>query len=52
VYIKEIYAVYIYEITNRVNGKTYIGMTIQTLNKRLKEHIGGAFKATGKRKER
>jgi group I intron endonuclease len=28
----------IYKITNKVNGKVYIGQTIRSLNTRFKEH--------------
>lgn len=45
----------IYLITNKVNGKQYVGQTIRTLNERLREHrrntkslIGKAFKKYGK----
>ena len=34
---------YIYKITNRKNGKIYIGKTIQTIERRFKDHIK-AFK--------
>jgi len=42
--------VYIYEITNHANGKTYIGMTINPLKKRFKSHICNSFYDNGKRK--
>lgn len=33
---------YIYKITNKVNGKIYIGQTMQSVEKRFKEHINAA----------
>ena len=30
---------YIYKITNKVNGKIYIGKTIKTIEERFKRHI-------------
>jgi group I intron endonuclease len=33
----------IYLITNIVNGKKYIGQTIKTIEKRLKEHFKAVF---------
>ena len=32
---------YIYKITNTVNGKAYIGQTIQKLENRIKHHLNG-----------
>ena len=29
----------IYKITNKINGKIYIGQTIQTLNARMRQHL-------------
>ena len=34
---------YIYKITNKVNGKIYIGMTSRTVGQRMKEHFWGAY---------
>lgn len=33
----------IYRVTNRVNGKVYIGQTTQTLTKRKRQHLRAAF---------
>ena len=33
---------FIYKITNKINGKSYIGKTEQTVEKRFKEHISDA----------
>jgi group I intron endonuclease len=35
----------IYKVTNKINGKSYIGQTTQTLPKRKKEHIKSAFRS-------
>ena len=35
---------YIYQITNDINGKTYIGKTEFSIEKRFKEHCADAFK--------
>ena len=35
---------YIYQITNNINGKIYIGKTEFSLEKRFKEHCKDAFK--------
>lgn len=35
---------YIYKITNRTNGKSYIGKTTKTVQKRWKEHLGEVWK--------
>lgn len=37
---------YIYEITNKINGKIYIGKTEFSLEKRFKEHCRDAFRET------
>lgn len=37
---------YIYQITNNINGKIYIGKTEFSLEKRFKEHCKDAFKRT------
>lgn len=34
---------YIYKITNKINGKVYIGQTIRTIQDRWKEHIRYSF---------
>lgn len=34
----------IYKITNKINGKVYIGQTIRTLETRWKEHVLNSFK--------
>ena len=30
---------YIYQITNKINKKIYIGLTTKTIDKRWKEHV-------------
>ena len=35
----EAYKGYIYKITNLVNGKSYVGQTIRTIEERWKQHI-------------
>lgn len=35
---------YIYKITNKVNGKIYIGKTIYSIQKRWEEHINDSIK--------
>ncbi len=35
----KLYTGYVYMIYNNVNGKVYIGETIQTIQKRFKQHI-------------
>lgn len=37
---------YIYKITNQVNGKSYIGQTITSINTRMLKHFSNAKKAT------
>ena len=37
---------YIYKITNHVNGKSYIGQTITSINTRMLKHFSNAKKAT------
>ena len=39
---------YIYQITNKVNGKIYIGKTEFSIEKRFKEHCQDAFKERNK----
>ena len=34
----------IYKITNKINGKVYIGQTVQTLKLRVKSHFNGSSK--------
>ena len=34
------YEGFIYLITNNVNGKQYVGQTIQTIQKRWNSHVG------------
>ena len=34
----------IYKVTNKINGKSYIGQTTQTLLKRKREHIKSALR--------
>lgn len=34
---------YIYKITNKMNGKIYIGMTFRTVEQRMKEHFWNAY---------
>ena len=41
---------FIYKVTNKVNGKIYIGQTCRTINARWSEHLRDAFSKTGKRK--
>lgn len=41
---------YIYKITNKVNGKAYIGQTIQPVEDRWKQHISSAFKENDDKK--
>lgn len=38
---------YIYKITNLVNGKVYIGQTRRTVEQRYKEHINSAIRGDG-----
>ena len=38
----------IYKITNKVNGKVYIGQTIRTVQTRWKQHIQSAFREKNK----
>ena len=35
----DMYEGYIYKISNNVNDKVYIGQTIETIEKRFKDHI-------------
>lgn len=35
---------YIYKITNKINGKIYIGLTTETVEKRWKNHIKASKK--------
>lgn len=41
---------YIYQITNKINGKIYIGKTEFSLEKRFKEHCKDAFKKTAEKR--
>ena len=40
----------IYKITNKINGKIYIGKTNKPIEKRLREHIRSAYKNTNNHK--
>jgi len=40
---------YIYQITNTVNGKIYIGKTVKTIEQRFKEHISVSHRQTATR---
>lgn len=34
----------VYKITNKINGKLYIGQTTKTVQERFKKHIKDSFK--------
>ena len=36
---------YIYKITNKVNGKIYIGQTVKTVEKRFQQHKNNSNKS-------